>query len=133
MSLLQTLGLKLLGSDALAAIKAEVVTLAERTFRKTEDNKSFVDRTSTHDRELFLSDEIANPGRLRQIQAALLVQLVGDKQRAYEVIKASDEAEASGEGFMKKKAAVLKVVKEFGLSKSVNQLVIELAVQLSKD
>ncbi|MCY1445574.1 hypothetical protein D9M71_620940 [compost metagenome] len=133
MNILQTIGLKLLGQQALAAIKGEVVDLTRISVAQENKAKSFAERTTSNEREDYIQAEISHPGRLRQVQAALLVQLVGCQERAFEVTKAADVAEASGEGFMKKKAAVLKVVKEFGLSKSVSQLVIELAVQLSKD
>lgn len=133
MNLLQKLGLKLLGQPALAAIKGEVVDLTRLSVAQETKAKSFTARTTTGEREDFIQAELGETFRRRQIQAALLVQLVGTADNAFTVAEAARVAEATGEGFMKKKAAVLKVVKELGLSKSQSQLVIELAVQLSKD
>jgi hypothetical protein len=133
MSILKNIGLFILGDSALAEIKNEVVELTTRTVLTTEARKVFTDRTSFGEREDFLQNELHETGRRRQVQAALLTQLTGSGDNAFTVADAARKAEESGEGFMKKKAAVLKVVKELGLSKSKSQLVIELAVQLIKD
>lgn len=133
MSIIQKIGFALIGATTLAEIKKEVVELTTRTVLATEGLKSFFERTTSSQREDFIANELFNAGRIRQVQAALLVQLVGGEGPAFTITEAARKAEETGEGFMKKKAAVLKVVKELGLSKSASQLAIELAVQLSKD
>lgn len=146
LSFIQNLGLKLLGSNALATIKGEVVKLTERSTEQKVRGTVEVENTT---RPL---GEVVGRGRLEeffrdalksragaggnQVTAALLLALVhGDTSAAHAISKAAQTAEDSGEGFMKKKAAVLKVVREVspGLKKSQEQLLIELAVQSIKD
>lgn len=139
MSFLQNLGLKLLGAEALAAIKAEVAAITEKKTRATieEENKSkplsaIVGNFRVERLFAETLDERAGPGA-NQVTSALLRALVPEGAFGIEV--AAREAELSGEGFMKKKAHVLRVVKEVAphLTKSQQQLAIELAVQLIKD
>jgi len=142
LSFLQNLGLKLLGTDALAAIKGEVVDLTRKT---VEDEHATALReqplslmVGASRLETFFHDTLRARARAgsNQVTSALLLSLVGDNyQVAYSITEAARVAEESGEGFMKKKAAVLRAIreKELGLSKSQEQLVIELAVQLIRD
>jgi hypothetical protein len=135
MSFLQTLGLKLLGADALAVIKGEVVQLTRATVAAEQDRAevdTFVPRSRLEKFFQYTLNSRAQAGA-NQVTSALLKGIVGD--HALLITNAARDAEASGEGFMKKKAAVLKVIKEFvpTLTKSQQQLVIELAVQLAKD
>lgn len=137
LSFLQNLGLKLLGVEALAKIKGEV---AESTKQETERavlRRSVSELVPSGKIEEIIQHAIdtrAGHGA-NQITSALLRNLVGSTDAAYLVTAAAADAENSGEGFMKKKAAVLRKVREVspGLPKSVEQLIIELAVQMLKD
>lgn len=145
LSFFQNLGLKLLGSDALAEIKGEVVKLTERTTEQKVRQAVTVENITRPLRDLvgldrlesFFRDTLLNRAGAggTQVTSALLLSLVGTTEAAWKISEAAQNAEASGEGFMKKKAAVLKVVREVvpGLKKSQENLVIELAVQSIKD
>lgn len=139
MSFLQTIALKLLGQEALAKIKADVVEITKRTTLEEVDKKNKTQPleaiVGTPRLERFFAnvlEERAAAGP-NQITSALLRAIVPEGAFGIEV--AAREAEGSGEGFMKKKAHVLRAVKEIAphLTKSQQQLVIELAVQLIKD
>lgn len=133
MNFLQKIGLALLGDARLAEIKKDVVDLTRRTIEHENKTTSLVDLVGRDRVERHLSAALAHGGRYDQIVRSLLVQqFYGDEQKANALIDAAVEAEKSGEGFMKKKAAVLKVAKELGLAKSKANLAIELAVQLTK-
>ncbi|WDS62200.1 hypothetical protein [Pseudomonas phage D6] len=139
MSLLQTIGLKLLGEKALAEIKGEVAKITERTTRETIEReiptRAINDLVGRGRLEQFFHATLEARAKAgpNQVTSALLRGIVGEG--AFGIECAAREAEASGEGFMKKKAHVLRVVKEVApqLTKSQQQLVIELAVQLIKE
>lgn len=145
MSFIQNLALKLLGSDALAVIKAEAAAQARaetetklrNEFARDLGSKGLVDLVGNHRVETFFSTTLGDRAAYsRQVHSALLLALCSGKTDiALAIVSAANLAEVSGEGFMKKKAAVLKVIKEKipGISKSNAQLAIELAVQLIKD
>uniref|UniRef100_A0AB39CD74 Tail assembly protein n=1 Tax=Pseudomonas phage RVTF4 TaxID=3236931 RepID=A0AB39CD74_9VIRU len=136
LSFIQNLGLKLLG-DALSTIKGDVVTLTRKTVEKENETKTLDAIVGTPRLERFFQNVLTDrsgPGAT-QIASALLSGIVGGNKVAYAITEAARTAEESGEGFMKKKAAVLRVIREVapGLKKSQEQLAIELAVQLIKD
>lgn len=126
MSILKKIGFALIGKETLATMNLDTVQLT-RTSVEAEQKELF---EAQFEQRFFQETKLAS--RQAQLLSAVLFHLTGSSDKAYQVITAADVAEQSGEGFMKKKAAVLKVVKELGLSKSQNQLVIELAVQLIK-
>lgn len=126
MSILKKIGFALIGKETLATMNLDTVQLT-RTAMEAEQKELF---KAQFEQRFFEETKLAS--RQAQLLSAVLFHLTGSSDKAYQVIAAANTAEQSGEGFMKKKAAVLKVVKELGLSKSQNQLVIELAVQLIK-
>ncbi|MNC04037.1 hypothetical protein D3C87_1249310 [compost metagenome] len=135
MNILQKLGLKLLGAAALATIKGDVVELTRKATKIENESFPISSVVGTNRLEDWLQGQLETKFRGSQVQAALLRTLVdGDRDKSYAIIEAARVAEESGEGFMKKKAAVLKVIREVapGMKRSAEQLAIELAVQLIK-
>lgn len=135
MNILQKLGLKLLGAAALATIKGDVVELTRKAAKIENESFPISSVVGTNRLEDWLQGQLETKFRGSQVQAALLRNLVdGDRDKSYAIIEAARVAEESGEGFMKKKAIVLKVIREVapGMKRSAEQLAIELAVQLIK-
>lgn len=133
MNFLQKIGLALLGDKRMAEIKKDVVDLTRRTVAHEQKNHSLVDLVGRERIEDYFSTRLSNGSNYDRIVRAVLIQLFeGDAFKATALIDAAVKAENSGEGFMKKKSAVLKVAKELGLVKSQANLAIELAVQLTK-
>lgn len=130
MNFVQKIGLALLGKQALAEIKKDVVTITTASVQAEEGLKrvSAVNAAFDDGVKTTVKGYATYPAGT---QALVLENLVG-KDATQTLIKAAGEAEASGEGFMKKKAAVHKIAKTLGLSKSGANLAVELAVQLIK-
>lgn len=129
MSLIKSLGLKLLGQAGLAEIlKEEAVRTASTVHRK------YAQHLSPEAAQRQVDAALVDVKNAPTLQFTVLRSIVGDSATTIILIDAVKQAEASGESFMKKKSAVLKVIKEVapGLTKSQNQLAIELAVQLAK-
>lgn len=133
MNFLQKIGLALLGDARLAEIKKDVADITRASVAHEIKNTSLVDLVGRERVEKHLTSTLQHGGRYDQIVRSLLIQqFYGDEEKATTLIDAAVKAENSGEGFMKKKAAVLKVAKELGLAKAKANLAIELAVQLTK-
>lgn len=134
MSILKSIGLALIGKKNLAAMNGETTNLARTTLLAEQAGQPLTTVAGRVRLEQFFANTLAErsaPGD-NQITAALLVGLAGSTKAAEALVAAAAHAEGTGEGFMKKKAAVLKVAKSLDLSKSQCQLAIELAVQLIK-
>lgn len=137
LSFLQTLGLKLLGTVALNEIKDGVAAETKRSTEREVLSRSVSELVPASKIEQIIHDAISTRAGTgsNQVTSALLRNLAGSNENAYQITKAARDAELSGEGFMKKKAAVLRKIREVapGLPKSAEQLLIELAVQSIKD
>jgi hypothetical protein len=141
MSFIKSLGLKLIGAEALDAIRNEAHEkgiVKGRNDLVNEQKNIPISKLVDGDRlENWFSEALAKRagGGGNQINSALLLKLAGsDKSATLAIINAVHRAEASGEGWMKKKAIVLKVVREVlgKRTKSIEQLIIELAVQAAR-
>lgn len=131
MSILQTIGLKLLGTEALATIKKEVVEITRKSVLAEEAGKSIGERVGYTKLNDYVRAVNAQPAYRDLILRTALGHLVGPAN-VDALVSSAVEAEKSGEGFMKKKSAVLKDAKLYTTSKSEAQAAVELAVQLTK-
>ncbi len=133
MSILKTIGFALIGKQALADIKAEVVALTTATVKAEEAAKPLEKRFSSKEREQFLADALYSPARGNQLAAGLLTIITGgDIATSLALTNAARDAELTGAGFMKKKSQVHQQAKLIGMTKADTNLAVELAVRLSK-